>query len=165
MLSDLGSHLLDTLNFWFGIQPENFFVVANNSFENRSPDHMIVANNTSIPKIELEMTLLSWRNHFVCDIFAEKGSAHISSLCKWGPSQFIHRVRQLPSGIPHEEAVTLVQPDPTWKLEYSHFKKLCQESVQTNLCIDIWLSRVLKKLEANITREKICYNPSLDLQG
>ena len=35
---------------------------------------------------EFEMTLLSWRNHFTCDVFAENGSAHIQSLCKWGPS-------------------------------------------------------------------------------
>ena len=37
------------------------------------------------------MTLLSWRNHFTCDIFAENGSAHIESLCKWGPSTFTLR--------------------------------------------------------------------------
>ena len=26
-----------------------------------------------------------WRNHFTCDVLAENGSAHIESLCKWGP--------------------------------------------------------------------------------
>ncbi len=36
------------------------------------------------------MTLLMWRNHFTCDILAENGSAHIESLCKWGPSTFTH---------------------------------------------------------------------------
>ena len=71
------------------------------------------------------MTLLMWRNHFTCDIFAENGSAHISSLCKWGPSEFTHRTRILPSGRPPEESVTLVQDDPTWALEYAHFKTLC----------------------------------------
>ena len=68
------------------------------------------------------MTLLSWRNHFTCDVFAENGSAHISSLCKWGPSEFTHRARILPSGRPPEQSVTLVQDDPTWALEYEHFK-------------------------------------------
>lgn len=162
VLPDLGSHMLDTLYFWFGIQSDEFVVVSSNCFENRSPDHVIIGNNAISPKIQLEMTLLSWRNHFVCDIFAEKGSAHISSLCKWGPSQFIHRVRQFPSGIPNEEAITLVQPDPTWALEYSHFKNLCKEGIKTDLSSDIWLSRVLKKLEKDLTkdlmREAACYN-------
>ena len=33
---------------------------------------------------------MSWRNHFTCDVLAEKGSAHIESLCKWGPTTFTH---------------------------------------------------------------------------
>ena len=70
------------------------------------------------------MTLLNWRNHFTCDIFAENGTAHIESLCKWGPTTFTHRTRILPSGRPPEAAVTLTQEDPTWALEYEHFKKL-----------------------------------------
>src|SRR3990167_965587 len=61
VLSDLGSHILNTLHFWFGIQSEDFFIVSSNCFENCSPDHVIVGNNTSSTKVELEMTLLSWR--------------------------------------------------------------------------------------------------------
>ena len=45
----------------------------------------------SWPRFNLEMTLLMWRNHFTCDILAENGSAHIASLCKWGPSTFTRR--------------------------------------------------------------------------
>ncbi len=141
VLPDLGSHLLDTLNFWFNIQPEDFSIVSSHCFENRAPDHVVCTNTKTIPKIFLEMTLLSWRNHFTCDIFAEKGSAHISSLCKWGPSQFIHRQRQLPSGLPKENSATLVQPDPTWALEYAHFKSLCENKAKTNLAVDIWLNK------------------------
>ena len=100
------------------------------------------------PRLEFEMTLLSWRNHFTCDVFAENGSAHISSLCKWGPSEFTHRTRILPSGRPPEQSVTLVQDDPTWALEYEHFKTLCQERRPTDLSNDIWLNRVLRKLGA-----------------
>ena len=94
------------------------------------------------------MTLLSWRNHFTCDVFAELGSAHISSLCKWGPSEFTHRVRVLPSGRPSEQPITLVQDDPTWALEYEHFKMLCRERRPTDLSNDIWLNRVLRSLGA-----------------
>ena len=52
---------------------------------------------------ELEVSLLSWRNNFVCDIIGDKGSVHINSLCKWGPSKFIKRKRVFPSGKPDEK--------------------------------------------------------------
>lgn len=152
VLPDLGSHLLDTVNFWFGIKSESFSIVSSQCFENRAPDHVVFHHQDGIPSIELEMTLLSWRNHFTCDIFAEKGSAHISSLCKWGPSQFIHRVRQLPSGIPKEHSVTIAQPDPTWEIEYQHFKKLCLENAKTDLSIDLWLNKSLKKLSEAVMK-------------
>ena len=155
VLTDLGSHLLDTAHFWFGIIPsENFSIVSSYCFENRAPDHVVLSNNESSPKLEMEMTLLSWRNHFTCDIFAENGSAHISSLCKWGPNQFIHRIRQLPSGIPKENAVTLIQPDPTWYLEYMHFKELCKDGYRTDLSTDIWSNRILQKLAKDITKRE-----------
>ena len=92
------------------------------------------------------MTLLMWRNHFTCDILAEKGTAHIRSLCKWGPSTFTRRRRVLPSGRPPEESVTLVQEDPTWALEYAHFKKLCEERSPTDLSGDLWLHRALARI-------------------
>jgi scyllo-inositol 2-dehydrogenase (NADP+) len=146
VLPDLGSHLLDTARFWFGGLGEDFRVVSVNRFENRAPDHVVVASEATQPKLELEMTLLSWRNYFTCDIFAEKGSAHIESLCKWGPTTFTHRTRILPSGRPPEDSVTLVQDDPTWALEYAHFTQLCAARTQTDLGNDIWLHRVLGAL-------------------
>ena len=60
-------------------------VVSSRCFENRAPDHVVLGSRSTTPQLELEMTLLSWRNHFTCDVFAENGSAHIRSLCKWGP--------------------------------------------------------------------------------
>jgi hypothetical protein len=112
----------------------------------------VLASNTTKPQLELEMTLLSWRNHFTCDLFGEKGSAHIRSLCKWGPSSFTLRRRLLPSGRPPEHMVTLTQDDPTWELEYAHFKKLCSGGHDTDLSNDIRLNRMLRQLgEAAIT--------------
>jgi scyllo-inositol 2-dehydrogenase (NADP+) len=146
VLPDLGSHLLDTCRFWFGDIADSFGFVGVHCFENRSPDHVVVNSETFVPRLELEMTLLMWRNHFTCDILAEGGSAHIRSLCKWGPSTFTKRTRIVPSGRPPEESVVLVQDDPTWALEYDHFKALCEGNVQTDLSKDIWLQRVLQRL-------------------
>lgn len=145
VLGDLGSHLLDTVRFWFGDVADSFRIISAERFENRAPDHVVIAAEGR-PQIELEMTLLSWRNHFTCDVFAEHGSAHIESLCKWGPSSFIHRTRVLPSGRPPEVSEILVQDDPTWALEYAHFKQLCGARVETDLSNDIWLHRALTRL-------------------
>lgn len=148
VLPDLGSHLLDTAAFWFGRAADDLRVISASRFENRAPDHVVIGSEGSRPKLELEMTLLMWRNHFTCDILAENGTAHIESLCKWGPSTFTLRTRVLPSGRPPEEAVTLVQEDPTWALEYAHFRAACLERRPTDLSQDRWLNRTLQALSA-----------------
>ena len=153
VLPDLGSHLLDTAKFWFGELADDFQVVSANCYENRAPDHVVILSKNTSPTLELEMTLLSWRNHFTCDVFAEKGSAHIRSLCKWGPTTFCHRTRVLPSGRPLEDNVTLEQEDPTWALEYAHFKKLCEDGAVTDLSNDLWLNRLLRNLGEAAIRE------------
>jgi len=146
VLPDLGSHLLDTCRFWFADLAPSFAVMAANRFENLAPDHVVIASQGLAPRIELEMTLVMWRNHFTCDVLAEKGTAHITSLCKWGPSSFIRRTRVLPSGRPPETIETLVQDDPTWSAEYAHFKSLCEDPAPTDLSNDRWLHRVLSRL-------------------
>jgi len=154
VLPDLGSHLLDTVLFWFGRPEAPFRLVSANRFENHAFDHVVIGapGDGVTPELELEMTLLSWRNHFTCDVFAENGSAHIESLCKWGPSTFTHRHRKLPSGRPDEEAVTLVQPDPTWEEEYVHFKALCAAATAAggggNIDNDLWINDQLNTLAA-----------------
>jgi scyllo-inositol 2-dehydrogenase (NADP+) len=153
VLPDLGSHLLDTARFWFGELGDDFRVTSSSSFENRAADHVVFASESTRPKLECEMTLLSWRNHFTCDLLAERGTAHIRSLCKWGPSTFTKRLRVLPSGRPPEEAVTLVQDDPTWALEYEHFKSLCARRPAADLGNDLWLNRVLGRLGRDVVRE------------
>jgi len=44
--------------------------------------------------------------------------------------------------------MTLVQEDPTWAIEYDHFKRLVAERVPADLSNDRWLLRVLGKLSA-----------------
>ncbi|MEM7060132.1 MAG: Gfo/Idh/MocA family oxidoreductase [Pseudomonadota bacterium] len=146
VLHDLGSHLLDTAAFWFGDLGHDFGIISSKAYENRAPDHVVFGSESTRPTIELEMTLLNWRNHFTADVFAENGSAHISSLCKWGPSTMTTRTRILPAGRPPEEQTTLVQEDPTWEAEYAHFKALCQSGVETDLTKDLWLNTLLERL-------------------
>jgi predicted dehydrogenase len=153
VLPDLGSHLLDTGRFWFGDIGEDFSVVSSRCFENRAPDHVVFGSRGTTPQLEMEMTLLSWRNHFTCDVFAENGSAHIRSLCKWGPSSFTLRSRVLPSGRPPEETVTLTHDDPTWAIEYDHFKRLCTQRTISALADELWLNRMLRRLGESAIKE------------
>ena len=145
VLPDLGSHLLDTALFWFGRLDAPFSVWSADRFENRAFDHLTIGARGA-PVIELEMTLVSWRNHFTADVYGEKGSAHIQSLCKWGPAVFTQRGRVLPSGKPPEDSVTLTEPDPTWAAEYAHFKNLCARGGPGNLDTDIVVNELLNGL-------------------
>lgn len=148
VLPDLGSHLLDTALFWLGKPIEGFRIHSASRFENRAFDHVAFGAEGD-PVLQFEVTLLSWRNHHYTEVFAEKGSAHISSLCKWGPSTFTVRDRKLPSGRPDEDSVTLVQADPTWAIEYAHFKKLCERG-ESNIGNDIWINDTLRGLKAQL---------------
>jgi predicted dehydrogenase len=142
VLGDLGSHLLDLVLFLFGRPELRFEPWSLNRFENRAFDHVLLGS-TGRPVLMLEASLLAWRNTFSVDVIGERGSAHVQGLCKWGPSTFIRRTRVLPSGTPGEEAVTLPGPqDPTWALEYAHFKQLCGTG-GTNLEHDAWINRAL----------------------
>jgi predicted dehydrogenase len=139
VLPDLSSHLLDTIRYWFGDIETSFELVSCSCFENNAPDHVIINSEAGPTKFELEVTLLNWKNHFTCDVLAEKGSAHIQSLCKWGPATLSIRNRKYPSGIPDENMITLTEPDPTWRIEYDEFIHLCQKRAPVDLTNDIWL--------------------------
>ena len=114
---------------------------------NLSPDHVIISSESPLPRIELEMTLCMWRNHFTCDIIGSEGSAHIESLCKWGPSKFTHRRRVFPAGKPLETEIVQSMDDPTWKLEYENFRTSIEVGKKDTLDKDIWLYDTLKELE------------------
>ena len=144
VIPDLGSHLIDTAMFWLGDITAPFELYSASRFENRAFDHVSFGSNGQV-LLQMEITLLSWRNHFYADVFAENGSAHIQSLCKWGPSSFTVRKRILPSGRPEEDTLTLIEPDPTWAIEYEDFKRRCA-SGESNIENDIFINRNLREI-------------------
>lgn len=144
IIPDLGSHLLDTIQFWFGDRRTDFEPLEVRCMENQAPDYLLFGT-AGKPFILGEATLLSWRNTFHADVIGEFGSAHIFCLCKWGPSVFTLRTRVLPSGRPAEETATVEGPDPTWAAEYEHFKSLCRNP-STNIENDLWINRVFRGL-------------------
>ena len=144
VLSDLGSHLLDLVAHLFGDGDREFQGWSLGRYENQSPDH-VVFGSTGRPFFELEATLLSWRNTFTIDVLAAKGSAHVSGLCKWGPSTLTIRKRVYPSGVPDETVVIAEGPDPTWSAEYAHFRRLAGTGF-TSIAGDMRVSAILHEV-------------------
>ena len=157
VIPDLGSHLLDLVDFLFGRPEQPFDVWSRNCLENNACDHAVIGTSsthrspltTHSPVIELEMTLLSWRNGFYCEVFAERGSAHVDCLCKWGPSTLTLRQRIFPSGKPTEQRFVVERPDPTWALEYEHFLGLCQRG-GTNIDTDVWINSIFSNFHGQL---------------
>jgi len=142
VIADLGSHLLDMIDFWWGLEGREIDFLDARTVENRAYDQAIFRVN-GIPSVYAETTMLSWRNDFHCEIRGSQGSAHISSLCKWGPSSLTVRGRVRPSGRPDEHSTTLVQADPTWAAEYEHFIGLIQAGDAGNLATSREIARIL----------------------
>jgi predicted dehydrogenase len=169
VLTDLGSHLLDLTLFLFGTRRGPFVPWGAYRFENRAYDHCAFGvspltlpsppgdggeGRVRGPALEYQVSLISWRNTFSIDVVGEKGSAHVHGLCKWGPSTLTVRKRVLPSGRPEEDVKTITGPDPTWELEYAHFKQLCRTG-GTNLANDVRINTVLQDLTTRAAEARV----------
>ena len=156
VLGDLGSHVFDTLDFWFkDIKSHSFNLTRSSCNETNAFDYVFInSKDKNKPFIQIELSMLSWRNTFNCDIYGSLGSAHIDSLCKWGPSKFIYRKRVFPSGIPLEDNQTIIQEDPTWNLEFENFTQMCLKNSKKDLTKDIWIYEKLNDLskQANLIK-------------
>lgn len=142
VIADLGSHLLDMIDFWWGLEGRTIDYVDARAVENRAFDQATF-RLSGTPSVYLETTMLSWRNDFQCLIRGSEGSAHISSLCKWGPTSLTLRGRVRPSGRPDETTTTLVQADPTWAAEHEHFMGLVRAGDPGNLATSREIARIL----------------------
>ena len=154
VIPDLASHMLDLCLFFFGRPQSDPEVWMSQRYENAAYDYFLMGFPRSTPALKLEGTLMSWRNSFGLDLIGEKGSIHVVGLCKWGPTSLVVRGRVLPSGKPDEDVHTLEQPDPTWALEYAHFRRLCATG-GTNIDNDIWINGVLNGLGTRLGVEML----------
>jgi len=64
------------------------------------------------------------------------------------------RGRVLPSGRPTERVVTLVQSDPTWQLEHSHFLGLVADRHPGNLKASRDISRIFEDLDTQLAAQR-----------
>ena len=153
VIPDLASHLLDLVLFFFGQPTGSPQVWAHERFENQACDYFMLGFPGVRPMLMLEGSLLSWRNSFLLDIVGEKGSIHVTGLCKWGPTSLVVRRRTLPSGKPGEEVETLEQSDPTWALEYAHFRNLCANGAGGDIANDLFINETLHGIAGQLGLE------------
>lgn len=153
VLSDIGSHLLDMVLYLFEEPALDFEIWNIRCVENKAPDYVLFGSKNTRLAVQLEATFLSWKNTFTLDVLGSLGSAHISGLCKWGPSTLSVRRRTLPSGPPETREETLPKGDPTWDLEYRHFCALCKNG-RTDLQNDLWINERLMKLQEIWNKQK-----------
>jgi predicted dehydrogenase len=143
VLLDLGSHLFDTIDYWFSASEISNVLSNISRFENKSPDSANILFRMSGVQFNLEMSLCSWKNTFVCEIVGSKGSLHLNGLRKWGQSVLIHRNRKFPSGVPDEIEYIEKEGDQTWELEYKYFISQINNQVKTDLKKDKWIFKNL----------------------
>lgn len=150
VIPDLGSHLLDIVDFWFQRPFKDLRLVSATRYENRAVDHAVFFGSNTLPHLLCEVSLLSWRNTFSADLTGSEGSIHVRSLCKWSESELIIRKRVRPSGLPSEERIVAPQGDPTWALEYENFTNLCRTAVSTDLKRDLKIAEGLEHLARQV---------------
>ena len=144
ILHDLGVHLLDTFNFWFDFIPEKFNTAIKSRNELNCFDFINFNSNKKF-KSSFTVSVIDWRNKFEANIIGQKGSIHIDSLCKWGPSRLTIRKRIFPSGKPKEKSFTKICSDPTWKLEEKYFRKISKQKLN-NFSNDSLIKKSLNKI-------------------
>lgn len=145
ILHDLGVHLIDTFNFWFGYAPKKYKVDVKLKNELKCYDYISFSSRKNI-SVTFTTSIINWRNHFQADIIGSKGSIHVECLCKWGPSKLTIRKRKFPSGKPSEKIKIIRSEDPTWKMEELYFRKL-KNSKDSNLKNDIIYSKILDEIK------------------
>ena len=141
--------LLDTARFWFGDIGDAFSHRIGRPLREPRPDHVVFAAPGARPQLEFEMTLLSWRNHFTCDVFAENGSAHIELAVQVGAV----RVHPPHAHSAERPAARAIGDAGAGRSDLGARIRALQDALPRSgsrpiLSTDIWLNRVLRKLGA-----------------
>lgn len=146
VISDLGSHCISMIKYWFPDLEFSLKLGSYDSFETISPDSSILISTNTSPRIFIDVTLCSWKNTFRAEITGENGVINIHGLNKWGESKLIIQKRILPSGIPSEDISVYKAGDKTWQLEHDHFLFSVKHKLPTNLAIDKFIFNTLNSI-------------------
>lgn len=143
VLEEIAPHVIDFAKLFFNYQGKDFELLIARKVESKIFDHWVFS--TKDKKILFETSSVTWKNIFSIDIYGEKGSVHMNSLCKWGKSELIIRKRVLPSGIPLEKITSTKGPDISWKKDFLYFEKMIKEN-KCSVDNDLQISKALKNM-------------------
>jgi predicted dehydrogenase len=142
VLSDLGSHLIDTSLFLLSHPKLNFETTYTATFENNAPDFAVVEFKGN-PYIRFQVSLCSWKNTFRCELIGSLGSVMMEGLVKWGPSKVELNKRSFPTDIPITTEMVYKNSDLSWNLEYDDFKTKCNNFTSVSLENDMYIQHIL----------------------
>ena len=145
IIQDLGVHLLDIFDFWFEFYPNKFDTNFRKKNELKCFDFFSFSSKEKF-LCNFSTSIINWRNTFKADIIGSKGSLHIDSLCKWGPSTLTLRKRKFPSGKPLENIKIIKKDDPTWELEERFFKNYSRKNY-TNFKNDLLIKKCIDNIK------------------
>ena len=143
VISDLGSHCVDLICYWFPEMNFSLKVASVDTFENNSPDSALLISEESNPRISIEISHCCWENTFRAEIIGEYGNLSIYGLTKWSTSQLVKQIRIFPSGIPIKSIENYEYGDKTWDLEHDYFYKFVSSEAPVDLKTDKFIFKVL----------------------
>lgn len=121
VLTDLGCHLIDLTEYLFGYREPEFILYDARRIETRVFDRCLFA--TQDRRITMECGTTMWRNRFGIEAYGEKGSVHLTGLCKWGPSRLEVHERVWPSGRPGEKIEECFLEDNSFGADLIEFER------------------------------------------
>lgn len=143
VLEEIAPHVIDFAHLFWGYEGKDLEPLITRRVEAKIYDHWVFC--TKDKKVVFETSSVTWKNVFSIDIYGEKGSVHMSNLCKWGGSELIVRTRVLPSGVPLKKKTFTPSPDQSWKKDFINFERMVKEN-QTSLKNDIQISLALNNI-------------------
>jgi len=146
IVAEIGAHLLDLVDFLLDKRPTDFTLVMASADECKTYDNALFVSGSA--RVSAGVSWTAWKNEFSIDIAHLCGSSHVESLQKWGHSVATHNIRVLPSGVPIQHTESFSGPyDPTWEMEYEHFKRLCGAGYVTeDLKKDLWIQTTVEDM-------------------
>lgn len=140
-------HLLDFSQFLFGYKTNDFKPLSLRQTEAKTFDYCLLT--TVDFKVLMEASWIRWKNTFMIEAFGERGSLHMSGLCKWGESELIIRKRIFPAGVPKEKRLIVKgPPDLTWIKDIKYFESIVKQkknSLHSDLAISEALTKILQQ--------------------
>ena len=149
VLPDLGSHLLDTCRFWFGDIGDEFRVVGVHRFENRAPDHVVIASRGHAAADRIRDDAADLAQPFHLRHPRRAAARRISSRCANGGRRNSPSARgSCRAAVRRRRAGPWCRTIRPGRSNTRISSSLCSSGAKTDLSSDIWLHRVLQRLSA-----------------